>query len=420
MKASRNKTGFGLALRAAAITLACLLFFTSSASFAASKPLSPVKDQKKHRPFKAAEVVQTAPPPQRSDIFAGKLECMESAASAALIEASSLQMLLAKDPSVQLPMASTTKVMTALLTLERCDLDEVIAFPKEAVGVGGSCIYAYAGEKMTIRDLLYGLMLRSGNDAAVALALHIGGSVEGFAEIMNERARLMGLSNSNFVSPNGLDRDGHYSSAYDLCVISAHALENPDFRQIVSTQYYTIKTDRRKIYVKNKNSMLWDYEDCVGVKTGYTSKAGRCLIFAAERDGMLLVGCVLNCRPMFETAAEMLDFGFENYEMVKAVLSGAELSRCAVVNGEQSVLALTAKDDIAIPLKKGDELSVEVDIKLDEAVCAPIIKGERIGECELLIGGCPVGSTELIAKQSIAVRDYSFYFRFLLRLFSLG
>ena len=419
MKAAQNKTGFGLALRAAAITLAFLLFFTSSVSLAVSKPL-PVKDQKKHRPFKPAEVIQTALPSQRSDIFAGRLESMESAASAALIEASSLQMLLAKDPSSRLPMASTTKVMTALLTLERCDLDEVVAFPKEAVGVGGSCIYAYEGEKMTIRDLLYGLMLRSGNDAAAALAIHMGGTLEGFAEIMNERAKLMGLSNSNFVSPNGLDRDGHYSSAYDLCVISAHALKNPDFKRIVSTQYYTIQTDRRKIYVKNKNTMLWDYEGCVGVKTGYTSKAGRCLIFAAERDGMLLVGCVLNCRPMFEVAEEMLDFGFENYEMVKAVLSGAELSRCAVLNGEKSVLTLAAKDDVVIPLKKGDELSVEVDIKLGSTVHAPVIEGERIGECELLIGGCPVGSTELIAKESIAMRDYSFYFRFLLNLFSLG
>ena len=419
MKAAQNKTGFGLALRAAAITLAFLLFFTSSVSLAVSKPL-PVKDQKKHRPFKPAEVIQTALPSQRSDIFAGRLESMESAASAALIEASSLQMLLAKDPSSRLPMASTTKVMTALLTLERCDLDEVIAFPKEAVGVGGSCIYAYEGEKMTIRDLLYGLMLRSGNDAAAALAIHMGGSLEGFAEIMNERAKLMGLSNSNFVSPNGLDRDGHHSSAYDLCVISAHALKNPDFKRIVSTQYYTIQTDRRKIYVKNKNTMLWDYEGCVGVKTGYTSKAGRCLIFAAERDGMLLVGCVLNCRPMFEVAEEMLDFGFENYEMVKAVLSGAELSRCAVLNGEKSVLTLAAKDDVVIPLKKGDELSVEVDIKLGSTVHAPVIEGERIGECELLIGGCPVGSTELIAKENIAMRDYSFYFRFLLNLFSLG
>ena len=419
MKAAQNKIGFGLALRAAAITLAFLLFFTSFASLAESRPL-PVKGQKKHRPFKPAEVVQSELPEQRSDIFAGKLDSMDSAASAALIEASSLQMLLAKNPSESLPMASTTKVMTALLTLERCDLDQVIAFPKEAVGVGGSCIYASAGEKMTIRDLLYGLMLRSGNDAAVALAIHMGGSLEGFASIMNERARLLGLKNSNFVSPNGLDREGHGASAYDLCVISAAALQNPDFREIVSTQYHTIQTDRRNIYVKNKNTMLWDYEGCVGVKTGYTSKAGRCLIFAAERDGMLLVGCVLNCRPMFETAAEMLDFGFANYEMVKAVSAGTELSRCTVVNGEESVLSLAAKSDVVIPLKKGDEMSVEVEISLDKTAAAPIIEGERIGECELLIGGCPVGKTELIAKNSIALRDFSYYFRFLMSLFSRG
>ncbi len=419
MKAAVNNKSGRLALRAVAITLAFLLFFTCSSSFAASRAL-PVKDQKKHRPFKPAEVVQTELPIQRSDIFAGRIDCMESAASAALIEASSLQMLLAKDQTLRLPMASTTKVITALITLERCSMDEVVSVAKEAVGVGGSCLYVREGEKLTVRDLLYGLMLRSGNDAAAALAIHIGGSIEGFADIMNERARLMGLENSNFVSPNGLDREGHYSSAYDLCVIAAKALENPDFRRIVSTQYYTIQTDQRKIYVKNKNTMLWDYEGCIGVKTGYTSKSGRCLVFAAERNGMLLVGCVLNCRPMFEVAAEMLDFGFDNYEMVKAVTAGTELSRCTVENGVQSVLALTAKDDISIPLKKGAELSVDVNVSLPQTPIAPVLEGERIGECELLIGGCPVGKTELLAKSSVAFRSFSFYFQYLVSLFSRG
>ena len=229
MKTAVNNRSVSRALRALAITLVFLLFFTASASFASSDAM-PVKDQKKHRPFKPADVLKNELPEQRSDIFAGSIQCMDSALSAALIEASSLQMLLAKDPSMHLPMASTTKVMTALLTLERCDLDEVITFPKEAAGVEGSSIYASAGEKMTIRDLLYGLMLRSGNDAAMALALHMGGTVENFASIMNERARLLGLSNSHFVTPNGLDSDEHYSSAYDLCVISAAALQNPEFR----------------------------------------------------------------------------------------------------------------------------------------------------------------------------------------------
>lgn len=419
MKAAVTKSGSRLALRALVITLAFLVFFTFSAALASSGTL-PVKDQKKHRPFRPAEVVQTELPEQRSDIFAGGIESMSSAASAVLIEASSRQMLLAKEPSLSLPMASTTKIMTALITLERCDLDEVIAFPKEAVGVGGSCIYAYAGEKLSIRDLLYGLMLRSGNDAAAALAIHIGGSIEDFADIMNERARLLGLENSNFVSPNGLDRDGHCASAYDLCVIAAKALENPDFRTIATTKYHTIQTDQRKIYVKNKNTLLWDYEGCMGVKTGYTSKSGRCLVFAAERNGMLLIGCVLNCRPMFEVATEMLDFGFENYEMITAVSSGTELSRCMVQNGLQDVLPLAAKSDVVIPLKKGDALNVEVRIDLSKTPTAPIFEGDSLGECVLMIGGCPVGKTELVAKQSIAMRSYSFYLKYFLGLFSRG
>ena len=135
---------------------------------------------------------------------------------------------------------------------------------------------------------------------------------------------------------------------------------------------------------------------------------------------MLLVGCVLNCRPMFDVAPEMLDYGFDNYELVKAVSAGTELSRCTVVNGEQSVLALTAKDDIVIPIRKGAEMSVDVDVSLDKIASAPIDEGERIGECKLLIGGCPVGKTALVAKSSIAMRDYSFYLEYLLHLFSLG
>ncbi|MBR4435741.1 MAG: D-alanyl-D-alanine carboxypeptidase [Clostridia bacterium] len=379
-----------------------------------------IRGEKLPKPFKPVQVEQTEPPVQRSDLCADELECMASAKAAVLIEASSGQMLLKKEPDLRLPMASTTKTMTALVTIENCSLDDVVVVSKQVVGVEGSSLYLTLGERLTVRDLLYGLMLSSGNDAAVALAIHVGGSVEGFADMMNERAAKLGLENTHFVTPNGLHDDEHYTSAYDLAVIGAAALKYDVFHEIVSCKYYKLITDRRTVTIKNKNTMLWDYEGCIGIKTGYTKRAGRCLLFAAERDGMTLVGVVLKCSPMFEVAPEMLDFGFENYMLVRAVNSGMELSRGFVQNGDKSFIPLVAKEDVAVPMRKGDELKAEIRTNISGAVYAPIVKGAVLGEAEILIGGCVVGKTELVAGDSVFIRAFPAYFKYLIRLFSGG
>lgn len=214
---------------------------------------------------------------------------------------------------VKLPMASTTKILTAIIIIEDCNLDEVITVPDEAVGVEGSSIYLQKGEKIDVRDLLYGLMLRSGNDSATALAVYHSGSVEKFASVMCTRATMMGAENSSFTNPSGLPDDNHYTTARDLCKIARYAMQNETFREIVGTKNYTGKF---KSFV-NKNKMLSTCEGANGIKTGYTVKAGRCLVSSCERNGMDIICVVLNCPDMYERSKAIFDSCFSEYELVK-------------------------------------------------------------------------------------------------------
>lgn len=355
-------------------------------------------------------------PVQRADIVPEDLDLMEDARSAVLIEAESGQKLLSRNDSERLPMASTTKTMTALVVLEHCAPDEVLTVPDEAVGVEGSSLYLAYGERLTVRDLLYGLMLRSGNDCAVALAIHVGGSVEGFAELMNERAEKLGLINTHFVTPNGLHDEEHYTTAFELALIGAEALKNPVFREIVSTKYYTIKSNIRDISIKNKNTMLWDYSGCIGVKTGYTSQAGRCLLFAAERDGLTLVGCVLCCTPMFYVAPQMLDYGFENYEKICAVPDGHELAS-ARVTGTESEIGLVSDRSLFVLMRKAGLMNAELRVLLDENASAPVAKGQKLGTAELYCGSALLGRVGLVSREAAELPDYRWYLDRLIRSF---
>ncbi len=226
-------------------------------------------------------------------------------------EVSSKRILWQKNAQNWLPMASTTKILTAITIIEDCDLSEIVTVPLEAQGVEGSSVYLHAGDKYTVEELLYGLMLRSGNDCAVALAIHHSRSIKAFAQAMNEKASTMGAEESLFVNPHGLPDKRHRTTARDLCLISAYALENPTFLKIVSCKYYSPRG------WKNKNKMLERYEGAVGVKTGFTLKAGRCLVTAAQRNDMTLVCVVLNSPQMYERTQELLDCAFEQYSLVQ-------------------------------------------------------------------------------------------------------
>lgn len=239
----------------------------------------------------------------------GKVNASADGVAEIAMELESGKILHGKNAEKKLPMASTTKIMTALIIAENCDLGEVITVPDEAVGVEGSSIYLKKGEQISIKDLLYGLMLRSGNDAACALAVHHSGTVEKFVEKMNERAKEIGATDTNFKNPSGLPDGEHYTTAKDLCNIARCAMSNPTFKEVVSTRNYS--GDFRQFL--NKNKLLNSLEGANGVKTGYTTKAGRCLVSSAERGNMDVVCVVLNCYDMFERSARIINGCFDKY-----------------------------------------------------------------------------------------------------------
>lgn len=339
-----------------------------------------------------------------------------SAKAALLMEATTGKVLYEKNAQEKLPMASTTKVMTALLAVELGNLDEMVTTDASAYGVEGSSIYLRLEETISLRDLLYGLMLSSGNDAAVAIAVHIGRGVEQFAAMMNQRAKQLGAVNTNFVTPNGLPNDEHYTTAYDLALIASAAMQNEAFREIVSTQYYRAETGAVPRTFKNKNKILWNYEGGNGVKTGYTKAAGRCLVFAAERDGMQLVGVVLACPNMFEDAAALLDYGMDNYEMSPLVSQGDRVANVFVERGMKNRLALLAPGDIMVPVEKDGGTRYRTRVVLADTICAPVQKGETCGYVEVLEdNGALRTRFELVAEEAVDEATVRFYFEKLLR-----
>lgn len=333
-----------------------------------------------------------------------------SACSAILIEAETGKVLYAENAHERLPMASTTKIMTGLLALEHGDINDIVTVDASAYGVEGSSIYLHLEEEISLKDLLYGLMLSSGNDAAVAIAVHIGGGTQTFAEMMNKKAKELGAYNTNFVTPNGLHDCEHYTTAYDLARIAAAAMKNEVFRQIVSTEYHRAETGETARTFKNKNRILWEYAGGTGVKTGYTKTAGRCLVFSAERDGMELIGVVLNCPNMFEDATAMLDYGFEKYETVTMVKKGTVAARIPVKGGEKSLLELTPARDIIVPVEKNSSASYRTRVVTKDEVSAPVYKGDSLGYVEILDGDSLLLRRELIAAEDVPDAGIEYYF----------
>lgn len=288
-----------------------------------------------------------------------------TAKAACVMERSSGRVLFGKNLHQQLPMASTTKIVTALTVLNNCqNLEQVVTIPKQAVGVEGSSVYLREGENLTIRELLYGLMLRSGNDCAVALALTVGGTVESFAEMMNQTANMLGCVESHFVTPHGLHDDEHYTSAYDLAKITCEALKNEEFRQIVATKSTQISNDGydyNRLLV-NKNKLLVSYDGADGVKTGYTKKAGRCFVGSATRNGMQVVCVVLNCGPMFEETASMLDAAFEKYTLERVV---PQNKLCGAVYKRGKATYFYCPQPFYYPVTENEKLTTKITVEDD-------------------------------------------------------
>ena len=339
-----------------------------------------------------------------------KNEGTVSAQAAVLMEVTTKRVLMYEQAHERLPMASTTKVMTAILAIEHCGLDELVKTPDEAYGVEGSSIYLGNGESLSMEDMLYGLMLRSGNDAAVAIAIHVGGSVEGFVSMMNEKARELGAINTNFVTPNGLPAQEHYTTAYDLALITAYAYQNEDFVRIASSQYHRTSTGDVARSMKNKNKLLWEYEGSLGGKTGFTKAAGKCLVFAAERDGMRLVGVVLNAPDMFNDAKSLLNSGFSSYRMETVAREGDTLAQINVSSGEKYLLEVAAAQDIIIPVSvQGEKLNMAVSLGTNAV--APVQAGEKLGCVHVRSGETDIGEYALIAKHGVKKAGYGHYLK---------
>lgn len=303
----------------------------------------------------------------------------------AVIEVSSGRLLNGSNENLRLPMASTTKAMTALVVLENASLSDIVEIPPAAVGIEGSSVYLKKGERFTVEELLYALMLRSGNDAAVALAVHTSGSVEEFVRKMNERAALMGLKDTKFVNPHGLHDENHYTTAYELALIAAEGLKNPHFKRIVSTKNIVIDGEgHEKRYFANKNKILYNYEGATGVKTGFTRDSGRCLIASAERNGMEVVAVALNYYDYFELTARLMDEAFGNFEM-KEVVSHDTVYKRVPVTGNRKIkeAELRAEFSRKYPLKKDGSEMVETVVEAVDSIRAPHSSGEDVGSVKV-------------------------------------
>jgi D-alanyl-D-alanine carboxypeptidase (penicillin-binding protein 5/6) len=311
-----------------------------------------------------------------------------AARGAVVMDVASGRVLYQKNPHEKMPMASTTKIMTAILAIEKGHLQDIVTISDRAYGVEGSSIYLERGEKITLENLLYGLMLRSGNDAAVAIAEHIGGSVDKFVEMMNEKALEIGARNTHFVNPNGLHHKEHYTTAYDLALISAYAMKNPVFRTIVATKYKRIPWEGHEWdrVMQNKNRILWEYEGGNGIKTGYTKAANRCLAAAAQRNNMQLVSVVLNCHSWFDDSMALLDYGFKEYHPHQVFTNDQVLGEIDVRNGSEKKIPMMIREGVVLPLKEGEEKKIEVKIQVPFALKAPVKAGTRIGVVDVRLG----------------------------------
>ena len=323
-----------------------------------------------------------------------------SAEKAILMDAVTGRILYEKDCDSQSLIASTTKIMTALVVCEQSNVLDRMRIPEEAVGIEGSSMYLQEGEILTVQELLYGMMLHSGNDAAVALAIYCGGTVEGFAELMNDKARVLGMKDSHFVNPNGLDAPGHYSTARDLAILASYAMENPIFRQTVSAKNVTVGNR----YLRNHNKLLWQFDGADGVKTGFTKAAGRILVSSALRNGRRLVAVTINAPDDWQDHATLLESGFSEFSMHRIVDAGSVLGETEIAGGQFAKVRLIAGDDFDYPLGKGEV--PEILISGPGFVYAPVVNGAEAGVAHVCLDGKSVGKIPLYFGDTIeAVRN---------------
>ena len=318
-----------------------------------------------------------------------------SARKAVLVDGSTGRVLYEKDADSRSLIASTTKIMTALIVCEQCNVLDRMQIPPEAVGVEGSSMYLREGEVFTLQELLYGLMLHSGNDAAVALAIYCGGTVEGFAELMNDKARALGLTGTHFENPHGLDSPEHYSTARDLAVLAAYAMKNPVFAKTVSTK--SIKIGQRSL--TNHNKLLWRVDGVDGVKTGFTKASGRILVSSASRDGRRLICVTIDDGNDWADHATLLEDGFSRYAIETILTEGDYVGSVEVAGGESQRVQLLAAEDFIFPLSEEEE--PHIILSGPGFAYAPVVQGQQAGYAYICIGDNCVGKVPVVYSQTV-------------------
>ena len=314
------------------------------------------------------------------------------------------KIILSKNENKRMKPASTTKLMTTLLTLEEAAKnDRVITFTDEMTAEGSS-MYLEAGEKVRLSDLAVGMMMSSGNDAANAAAVSISGSIKKFANLMNARASEIGMENTHFVTPSGLDDDKHYSTAYDLALLMAQCLENEAFADLTSQKSVAVsfeEPNNKKITYANHNRLLSMYSDCIGGKTGYTEAAGRCLVSAAKRDGVTLICVTLDDKNDWQDHINLYDHGFSQLSSYESPDSSLCIE-VPCVGGESDVAAVMGESDVKLVVDGDKAKDIKRKIYLDNFVYAPVISGEALGRIDYTLDGKVIRSTSLVAVEDIA------------------
>lgn len=342
---------------------------------------------------------------------------------ALIYDRTSGKIMYEKNGNKQTPMASTTKIMTAIVVLENANLKDVVTIDSKAAGMGGSRLGLKKNDKITVNDLLYGLMLRSGNDAAVALANYVGGSIEGFAEMMNAKAKEMGLTNSHFVVPHGLDNEGHYTTAYELAKMADYALQIEKFKEIVSTYSATITINGYPKAINNTNKLLGSVAGVYGVKTGFTNGAGRCLVAACERDNLDIITVIIGAdtnNQRTEDSKELIEYAYKEFEVVgikeilemqweqwKAINQGRIYVEKGVKNNVELLLEELPYENMAIAKTEVDKIEIEVNSIF--YLEAPVQQNKIIGNVKVMVNGETVEVLDIMVKNEVRKREIKDY-----------
>ncbi|HEX3031393.1 MAG TPA: D-alanyl-D-alanine carboxypeptidase family protein [Bacillota bacterium] len=328
----------------------------------------------------------------------------------ALIDGQSGQLLYTKNENQRMFPASTTKILTTLIALEKGKLDDTVTITEEPTRADGSAVYLQQGETITLEELLYCIMLNSANDASVAVAQHIGGSIKGFAKLMNEKARSLGATDSNFTNPNGLPDPDHYTTAHDLALIAKAAMQNPKFREIAGTKTKDINRTPADALTRliNHNKLLWRYQGATGVKTGYTVVAQQCLVGSAKQGDREVIAVVLGSvgKNIWQDVPKLLDYGFDNYHTMTLIEAGKQIRQVQVSNSDIPVLAVS-KNPFYYTTDRKNTTKPQMQVNITKGLQAPISQGSKIGQLIFNLEGTELGRVDLVAGNSLVARRSS-------------